>query len=453
MFGRALLPLVARPRILILIALIIAVTVLPVAILALVESPGPDPGERAGLAIVLAGGPLGFLGCACGFAVRQAAWCSFAWTIPGFRRRLRIEFMASTLVLALATTVLAMVAFRPALALFPIVLLTSVAGFTLGCSFATVPESPFLFLLLPLAPFVVRVRWLEAAIERPLAFAAVTAMAAAVAFAATFATRSFRWAALREVAVPIAVGTKAWLTAHRARRQDAGPHATVARPDTVDFASFPYANTLVRRMLAMSRAMAPVEWFLLLAIGPLMGALSSGRLVPLPNASPMPWNWMAAGMVGLLHAMFPSLTFRATLPWSRRDHLAATWSVHVASALWCALVALPLFAVVTGALGSSGWTMDGAARMIGSTLLLFPAGWWVRKNPFGRTRFHVMRLALLVPVFQWGPKAADALLAAVVPTPPLQLTVVWALVLASQFAHWFLLKRDFATRDLAGAST
>ena len=460
MFGRALLPLLARPRAIALFVLGIAVTLSPALLRMAIGTEELDQTQREATAILFAGASLGCLGFACGLAIKQTAWCSFAWTTPRFRQRLRGEFLAISVVLALATTVLMMVAFRPALGVFPVVLLTSVAALAFGCAFITLPDSSYLVLVPVLAWFIFRARWLEAVIERPLAFAAVAAVIGTISVRATCSTRTFRWAGLRQMPSPITTWAKGWLPAPNAKGRGSAHHATAACEAARYRSRLPDADTLVRRMVAMSRALGvPVGWLLLLLLGTglLMGALSSvnGRPVAAPNTTPMPWDWTAAGMIGLVHVMLTSLVLRATLPlpWSRRDHLAATWSWHVASALWCALVALPLFALVTQALGSPGWTTAGAARMIGSTLLLFPAGWRVRADPFGRTRSHLMRLGLLLLVFRWGPTVADGLLVALLPTVHLQIFMVWVLVLASQIAHWFLLKRDFEHRDLVGESS
>jgi hypothetical protein len=452
MSGRALLPLVARPKALALVGLGIAATLSPLLVLLLTEV--TDATERAGTALLMAGAPLGLLGCACGIAVKQAAWCTFSWTMPRFGQRLRNEFLAVAMVLALVASLLAMLTVRPAPGLFPLVLATSLAALAVGCASTGLPESrffPFLPALLYFAPWR---RGLEAAIERPLAFAAVAAAIASAAIGATFATRTFRWANSREVASPAMQRARFWLDKRRATREGTGALAAGHAPRALAAPRLPYADTPVRRMLAIARATGPMAWLTLLAAGLLMGAVSAviGTILREPSTSPIRLDWVVVGMIGFMHVLPPSQTARATLPWSRRDHLAATWHWHVTMALWYALVACPMYVAVTSALESRAWTMVDAARIVGSTLLLFPAGWWIADGAIGRSHLRPAKLLLLVPVFQWGGILVGALLSALVPAPHLQLGVLGVLVASSQALHWVLLKRYFAGRDLVGAS-
>ena len=437
----ALLNLLVRP-------LTIAFTagILPLAAILLFVAGSRRPAAVIGVSAFVCA----LLGAFIGERMMEAARCSFAWTLPRYRRALLGEFViCGVAVSALAALVGAVASTTP-----PPTFLVAAVGFAafswIGALYL-LPERSLLFPIAVVALFASTPSAPAALLNAPLATGTVALAVSALLMWPAFSSRTFRWSALTG---PRQDGrfiwhewpTMPWWPTPRTRFwRRASQAASRAR----------YLGTSVLRGVVSSYgATKPTTWFASLAlcvlyfvaVGP--NALSSVRRMPFPGLLPIlmfGW-WMGA-------SSSRGSAWRATLPWSRRHHFAVTYLRDLGSVLVFLLVVAP--AIAAAGAGGDPEVPGAVGRAIAVTALFFPAIQWASGPPTGGRwpdpgMTAVLSLVLIV-VFCAVFSLLVSGLPKLVSSGVVQAVVLGVLLVGSQVLNWRRLKGYFAGRDLVGA--
>jgi len=392
-----------------------------------------------------------FVGAFGGTTLTDAARCSFAWTLPGYRRALLVEFaFCGAVVAAFVTLIGAVVATTPSQTF--LVAAVAFAAYALGGALFLTPEGS---LILPVAfiAFVASQSWTPAPVmTAPFATITVSAAVSALALWSAFSSRTFRWSALigpREDGRLMWNGwpTMPWWPRLRRGRAGAGPQG-VSRA--------PYVGTSVLRGVVSSyRPMRANAWLAAIAGLSLfyVVAVGSNALGRFPRTG----FWIAWAIFIVFSSMnrssygHRSSAPRTTLPWSRRHHLAVAYARNLGDLIVIPLVLSPAFAAF--ALGNPE-LLGPAGRGIAVVAIFFPAFQWAAGPPTGgpwADRGVTMILTISIAmVFLVALLLVVSGLPLLVGSGAAQAVVLGLLVAGSQLLNWRRLKGYFATRDLVG---
>jgi hypothetical protein len=445
----ALLNLVARPLTILYVADVLAPAVMALAVMAL------DPGDSRAVGVVVRFSlyTCALSGVCLGGAITTAARCSFAWTLPRFRREVLREFVACGVPVSVASGLIATLTTSATMS----GLLAGVMGFavfSLGGAMSLIPEAPPLLLLGGGAFAFFATSTPGAVLNAPLAVAAIAvAIASTVALWFGLGNRTLRSSSDSGVRgnVPFVsneLHTLAWWPRRQPRRAGACPE---------DTSRLPYVGTSVFRGVVTSYQ--PVRPRRLLGdagVGVLLVALIMASLVwlKLITVNPAaPSNlWFSFVLVGPMTALAvrTGLAVRSSLwpvglPWSRRQQLLVAYVRDLIAMLGYLLAAcLATLAVAFVIAHPDRQWIAGLARAGAATALLLPMFQ-------GRDRGRLV-LAILVVI----PVAATVYgvsLPVLVISPAAQAIVLGVLFVASQSLHWLSLRRYFTSRDLVGLVT
>jgi len=461
---RALFPLLARPMGLAVAAQGAAFLLVPLALMTTLTPSHPDPARAAAAALFFAAIQCLLLGFFCGGAISQAARCSFAWTTPSYRRRLRLEFIAAGVAMAAVVSFLTTAVMAPGVLQVLIGLVVALAALAAGTALTTVPEGSLAFLPLLFAFLALREKPVEWVLRSPGLFTVAALVVAVVCVGAAFSARTFRWALLVGGPSPFFSGTiggyhswldilrsMPWWPAHRGRQ---------ARGATDRPAGRTYADTVVRRVLASFGAVTPSKRFLIATMGLWVVAylfVISRVITARSGAGALDAAWILLPMAGLASSVRMINPSRAALPWSRDEHLVVTWVRDLAKLLWFVLATGPLIVVLGWACGWNAWDSAGAAaRAIAGIGIVFPLAQWSTGPPVGGSPGSTGALYLKGFAFTAAFTIAPGWMVRVFPSIAeaawVQACVLGLLLLASQALHWHFLKRYFERRDLVGES-
>jgi hypothetical protein len=336
----------------------------------------------------------------------------------------------------------------------------SLGALAAGVAIATVPEGTLVFPFFILAILVVRVRWvLDHALRWPLLTVAGAVALAILCLGAAFSARSFRWASLSGGPPPLFAGWAgryhSWLDIWRTLPWWPARRVRLGREADRRSASRAYADTVVRRVIGSFGAVTPSKRILLATLGLSMAAYLVVFTRVLPRAGTEDGTWILLPMAGLATGVRMNDPSRASLPWSRDDHLVVTWIRDITKTLWFLLATGPLVVVLGWAGGWNGWGSAGAAaRAIAGIGIVFPLAQWGGGPPIGGARrptgeMYVLSFGLTV-AFVIVPMAMVRGLAAIAQPAWVQTLMLGGLLVASQALHWYGLRRYYALRDLAG---
>jgi hypothetical protein len=416
-----------------------------------------DETKSAGMVIGLSLYVCALLGNYLGSQIVLAIGCSFAWTLPHFRRNVLREFVVCGIaVAAMPGLVVAATTGAPMSAL-----LASVAGlaaFSVSGALSLIPE----------AQPVVWLGWLafiwfptlipSSVLNAPLVVIPIALAISMAALYLGFGSRSFRWAVLNARESP--VGPISFQLHTVLRLPKRGPKAVYHSP--TDTSRTPYIGTAVVRGVAYSYEAIKRRWlFVNLVAAVVLFAVMTASFVWLnratdgPAASPNLWFGLV--MIGALFSFFGHRgCSRVALPWSRRQHLAVAYTIDLIDTLGFLLATCPLaiavFIVIAHADAS---LVESLARAGAATAVFLPVFQWPGEPPTGGQglgQFQSMSVLLFVrPVVI---VAAVALvvygLPVVVSSLAAQALVMSLLLVVSQSLYWLKLRRAFTTRDLVG---
>jgi hypothetical protein len=143
---------------------------------------------------------------------------------------------------------------------------------------------------------------------------------------------------------------------------------------------------------------------------------------------------------------------RATLPWSRRHHLAVAFARSLGDPLVILLVLSPALAAFAA---GNPELLGTAGRGIAVVAIFFPAFQWAAGPPTGgpwADRGVAMILTLSVAMaFLLALRLVVSGLPLLVSSGAAQAVVLGLLIVGSQVLNWRRLKGYFANRDLVGA--
>ncbi len=432
---RALFNLLVRP-----LTAVLAVLVLPLVTVAILAASSTPQAAVAGVAIVICAA----MGISVGEGIAEAARCSFAWTLPRFRRALFPEFVICGMA-ASALVALIVAAVSPTTAT-SLLVAVGFTAFTVGGAVHLVPEGTLLFPIAVVAVFASGPSAPAALLHAPLATGTVALAVSALALWSAFSTRAFRWSALTG---PRRDGRFVWHE-WRAMPWWPKPRTQVRRPSSPAPSRARYVGTSVLRSVVSSYGTTrPPVWFASLALFVL--CVVAARPNTLNSVGRAPLSGLGPSLI-LVAWMSVSLSrgsaWRATLPWSRRHHLAVTWVRDLGDVLLFLLVTL----AAAGTAGNLEVLMGGVGRGIAVTALFFPAVQWVSGPPTGG-RWHDRGLMALwglgvVVVFVVALNLAVTGLPRLVNSGAAQAIVLGLLIVGSQVLNWRRLKGYFANRDL-----
>ena len=438
----ALLHLLDRPA-----GIAFAALFMPVAVILLFAAGVRRPSrfvEVAGLVCF-------FVGAFGGTTLTDAARCSFAWTLPRYRRALLAEFaICGAVVSALVALIGAVVATTPAQTF--LVVAVGFAAYSLGGALFLTPEGS---LLVPVVfvTFVASRSWAPApVISAPLVTIAATTAVSALALWSAFSSRTFRWSALtgpREDGRLIWNGwpTMPWWPRLRRLRAGAGRKgASRAR----------YVGTSVPRGVVSSyRPIRANAWLPAIAALSVLYVVAVGPIAL--GSVPRTGYWIAWAIFIVFSLMnrssygHHSSASRATLPCSRRHHFSVAFARNLGDPLVTLVVLSPALAAF--AVGNPE-LLGPAVRGIAVIAIFFPAFQWAAGPPTGgpwADRGMTMILTLAVAmVFLLALRLVVTGLPALVSSGVAQGVVLGLLIVGSQALNWRRLNRYFANRDLVG---
>ena len=392
-----------------------------------------------------------FVGVFGGTTLTDAARCSFAWTLPRYRRALLVEFAScGAVVAAFVALIGAVIAITPAQTL--LVAAVGFAAYAVGGALFLTPEGSLLFPVAFVA-FVASRSWTPAPVMSAApATMTVTAAVSALALWSAFSSRTFRWSALigpREDGRLMWNGwpTMPWWPRLRRRRAGAGPQGALQAR---------YVGTSVLRGVVSSyrpiranawlAAIAGLSVFYVVAVGP--SALGSVPRTTFWIAWAIFIVFLSMNATSYGHQRSAS---RATLPWSRRHHLAVAFARNLGDPLVILLVLSPALAAF--ALGNPQ-LLGPVGRGIAVIAIFFPAFQWAAGPPTGgpwADRGVTMILTFAVGMaFLLALRLVVSGLPLLVTSGAAQAVVLGLLIAGSQALNWRRLKGYFATRDLVG---
>ena len=439
----ALVDLLVRP-----LTIVQVVVFAPLAVLLLFFAAALRP-EVAVAAVSIACAGIGLF---VGQAMRVAARCVLAWTLPGFRRALLGEFVVAGLAvsaLATAISVLGGGGIEQTFVLFAV----GFGSFSAGAVYFLAPDwTQVLTLAYILAvPWFMSGRSAAGAVPgAPLAAAVIAGAVSALVLWGTFSRGAFRWSALAGPGQGARSSWHDWPMLVRWRRPRTRSTRAAAR------ASAParyVGNPLVGGVLANYRAIRPLTWFTLPAVTLLCLAVLRTGVFDDARANPFTAFWVTLPFLwGTGASRSRHAGCQAILPRSRRQHAAVAYASDLGDALLFLGVVLASAAIVGALDGMGGAVLRGLAVMA----IFFPAGRWLSGPPVGerwKAEVVVGVLGLLgVMVFLIVLRVVVTHLPALVGSGAMQAVVLGSLVLLSQFLHWRSVRRYLTTQDLVGDS-
>jgi len=436
----ALLNLLVRP-------LTIAFTagVLPMAAILLFVAGSRRPAAVIGVSFVCA-----VLGAFIGEGMMEAARCSFAWTLPRYRRALLGEFVICGVAVSAVVVLIGAVASTTP----PPTFLAAAVGFAAFSWVGALYLLPERFLLFPIAVLVLLASGPSAPaalLNAPLTTGTAALAVATLALWSAFSSRAFRWSALIG---PRADGRSLWNGRPtmpwwpRLRRLRAGGRSQGASRAR-------YVGTSVLRGVVSSyRPIRANEWFFALALSVwYVVAVGPNSLNSVPRRTF--WSAWAIFMVFSLmnrtsYGSHGSAS-RATLPWSRRHHFSVAFARNLGGPLVILVVLSP--AITAFALGNPE-LLGPAVRGIAVFAVFCPAFQWAMGPPTGGPwpdRGMTIILILAVSMaFLLALRLVVTGLPALVSSGVAQTVVLGLLIVGSQVLNWRRLKGYFANRDLVG---
>jgi hypothetical protein len=434
---RALVDLVLRPVTLIQVAVFA-----PLAFLMLFLAAPLRPGAAVAASSIACAG----FGLFVGQAIRVAARCSLTWTLPGFRRGLVREFVVGGVAVSGLATVITLVGGAGMEQTVP-VFAVGFASFSLGAVCLLAPEWTQLLVLAYIilgGQFASR-RSASAIIHSaPLVIFAIAGTVSAIVLRGTFSRAALRWSALTG---PRQDGQSFWQQ-WGIRARWSKPGARSIRSGTLAASRARYVGSPVAGgVIANYRAVRPLAWLFLLAVF----LLGLAVFVDGVQVDPFAASWAVLVFVWWTSASWSSRsTCQATLPWSRRQHVAIAFIRDLGDALLFLLLMLAAAALVGGVGEMRGPVLRGLAVMA----IFFPATRWLSGPPVGERWKNGAAAALLAAV---GIATSLVVLNLVVTHLPdmvgsgaAQGALLGLLVILSQVLHWRGLQRFLTTHDLVG---
>ena len=397
------------------------------------------------------------MGTFVGGSIAEASRCSFAWTLPRYRRALLGEFvLCGAVVSGVAGLIATGIGTIPHGGLVAVAV--AFAAFSLGGALGLVPESPLLF---PIG-FVVLFASLStahaAAVSAAAASAPVVTIVVALALSAlalwlAFGRRTFRWSALTGPRQP---GREIW---HEWPKVPWWPRhgAWFARraPQAPSRARY-VGSSVLRGVACDSRATKRATWLAGLTVCALLFVVfGPSARYGVPWAG-LPDLWMVLMLVALMTAQRSrGSALRIALPWSRRHHFAVAFVSDLWNVLTFLLVTGPALAAA-GAIGDPG-TLGALVRGIAVTAFFLPAFQWLSGPPIGgRWTAQIVVLVLgfvLLMVYIVTLNLVVSNLPKLMSSSVAQAFALGLLLAGSQALNWRGLKHYFTDCDLTGGAT
>ena len=395
----------------------------------------------------------GATGLTIGGTISSAARCTFAWTLPGFRRGALLTFVASGAAASAFVACLLVLSGRGTAAILPA--LTGFAAFACGGALAIAPEGMWLqaFLWMGLVGLnvsgIAPRRWFAAAAE-PAGAVLATGIAIG-ALGAAFGARAWRWAGLfpgdRQDTGSLAERLRRipWRLHLRSRRQ-----ATVQRQ--AEPGSFSPTSTarcvlaLRRERPSVTRAAGVVK---VLVLMPVWFAFTHRGL----NLSAAGAASMLLPAMGVLLLLNDSSNHRASYPWSRPLHRRAAYVEQVLRSAGFVVLGPTVLGIGLVLARADTPSADAIARVLAASVILLPIArlvHGVRPNGDGLDggESAILFGMLLVVGSLWA-AAIERWLPVLAPSLVGQAAVMAVLIVGSQALYWRHLGRHFSTRDLA----
>jgi hypothetical protein len=398
----------------------------------------------ASLVGVMFGGRVGSL-------IAIASQTSFSWTLPGFRSSMHRAFVTLGVIVAVAeAAVLGIVgtAFGPPET--PIVAgLCGYFAFALGGALFLLP---ILLLVVPVGLFVAFYLagpfLLYVMVAHTIVTAGVMIAGGVAATSLAFSRRAHRLNAHlgRSSSTLRTMPRQAPPLSHVLRRRF---QATI--PSTRRRA-MPIGRSAVRAALAID-GVEQSFW------GGVFGSVAAVLLLAFPRLLPGP-----LGVPGAFNIFWPvalastfaggwrrSMSYRQWLPWSRRQHRRVTLLLHVWNAV--TLVGVPAAVAATYCASRAPDLFGISLRVAATFAIAFPALSWLGLgfSPLSATLGGTRRLVAVGAVsvaLALTLQSAVRDVPVLVPSAMAQLGVAAAAAAITRTAHWYALRRYFATRDL-----
>jgi hypothetical protein len=395
----------------------------------------------------------GVSGLTIGGTISSAFRCTFAWTLPGFRRGALLTFAASGAVAAASVGCLLVLFGKGAAAFLPA--LTTFAAFACGGALAIAPEGMWLqaFLWMGLVGLnvsgIAPRRWFAAAAE-PAGTVLATGIAIG-ALGAAFGARAWRWAGLfpgdTRDTEPLGERLRrlTWWPRRRSRRP-----ATFWRP--VEPGSFTPTST-ARCVLALrgerpsvTRAAGVVK---VLVLMPVWFAFTHRGL----NLSAAAAASMLLPAMGVLLLLNDRSNHRASYPWSRPLHRRAAYVEQVLLSAGFVVLGPTVLGIGLVLARAEAPSADAIARVLAASVIVLPIARLVHgvrpdRDGLDATESAMLFGMLLVMSGFWA-RAVERWLPVLAPSVVGQAAVMAILIAASQVLYWRHLGRHFSTRDLA----
>jgi hypothetical protein len=440
----ALLDLLIRPVTIIQVAVFA-----PIAVLLLFFAAALQPSAAvAAVSIACAG-----FGLFVGQAIRVAARCVFAWTLPAFRRALLREFVVGGIAVSGVATAIGVLGgggIERALVLFAV----GFGSFSVGAVYFLAPDWTQLLTL----AYILAVPWFmagrsaaAAVVGVPLVTVAISGAVSALVPWGTFSRGAFRWSALTGPGQAARSIWQDWPMLVRWRRPRArSTRAAASAPAPARYVG----NPVVGGVLANYRAIRPLTWLALPVVWLLCLAVFRTLVFDDGRVNPFTAFWVTLQFIWWTGASRSRRSeCQAMLPRSRRQHAAVAYASDLGDALFF-LGLLLASAAIVGALGGMG---GAVLRGLAVMAIFFPAGRWLSGPPVGerwKAEVVVGVLGLLgVMAFLVMFRTVVNHLPKLVSSGATQAVVLGSLVLLSQVLHWRGLRRYLMTRDLVGGST
>jgi len=388
----------------------------------------------------------------------MAIGCSFAWTLPRFRRKVLWEFVACGIAVSAVPGLIVTVTTGATMSSL-LASVTGFAAFSVGGALCVIPEAPPLITLgwLGLLWFPTSIP--ASVLDAPLIVIPIALAISTVALWFGFGSRTFRWSSQSAGRAPIGFISYQLHTLLRLPKRRPRP----AGDYPVGASRAPYVGAAVLRSVIYTYQAIKLRWlFADLVAAVLLFALMTAGFVWLnlitegPAASPNLWFGLV--LVGALFSFFGRRSCsRVALPWSRRQHLAVAYTLDLLDTLRFLLATCPIAIAVFILIAHADTALVGSlARAGAATAVFLPVFQWPGSPPTGGqgllgqlqavnwvTVVRPLVIVSAVFVCVYGLPVIVASFAA-------QALVLAALLIASQTLYWLKLKRAFTTCDLVG---
>ncbi len=395
------------------------------------------------------------LGLFLGGQIRLVIGCSFAWTLPRFRRAVVWEFVVCGVAVSAVPGLIVAIA-TGAISFALMASVTGLAAFSVSGALCVIPEAAPLVTLGSLALLWFPVSVPAAILDAPVAVITVGVAISSLALWLGFRSRTVRWSAVCARQGP--VGSVSYQLHSLLWGENRLPHRADAPREIAPREV--YVGTSVLRGVASTYQAARRRWLQVpVVIGILLITMITADVIwlNLTTDSPAaPLNlWLGLAIVGPITVQAARRSSsRVALPWSRRQHLAVSYTRDLIDTLAYVLaVCLPAITVFFVIAHPDGQLLGTLARAAAATALFFPVFQWP-DGPTAGKREMFQRQSMSAALFVGPVVTVTGVALCVYGLPRIftslaaQVVVLGLLLIASQGLYWLRLRRHFTTHDL-----